>query len=182
MKKWIFAAALLGAVSLYGEKIAVVDVKLCVEQSKLGKQEQSSFDALKKQMEEVMVKKEKELSDLAEKLNDPDFLDSIPAEAETELKRKFRALSQEVGQMQNQFYQALNQSNFKVMQTIGMAISEASKIIAERDGVDFIFNDEACFYAREKFDLSQTIITEMDKQYESRMSEQSLEAKKNLLK
>ena len=91
-------------------KVVYVDFKECVEGSKLGKQEQSTFENLKKQMEKALEEQEKTLTDLATKLNDTDYLDSLTPEAETELKRKFRALNQEMNQVQSQYYQTLQSS------------------------------------------------------------------------
>lgn len=163
-------------------KFAVVDVKICVEQSKLGKQEQANFEALKKQMETIILQKDKEVTELTGKLNDPDYLDSISADAETELKRKFRTLSQELGQMQTQYYQTLQQANFKVMQSIGEAIGTASDIVAKDQGLDFIINDEVCFFVNEKFDISKKVITQMDIDFEKSAQDETNKANKALLK
>ncbi|MFQ5729127.1 MAG: OmpH family outer membrane protein, partial [Waddliaceae bacterium] len=83
-----------------GEKIGLVNFKACVEKSKFGKQEQDNFEALKKQMEGVLEEKEKTLSEISTKFNDPDYLDSLSSEAEAELKHKFRSLNQELAQHQ----------------------------------------------------------------------------------
>jgi len=63
-------SALLAATPLSAKeiKVGIVNFKECVEGSKLGKQEQDSFDALKKQMETVLEEKEKQLNDLAQKI------------------------------------------------------------------------------------------------------------------
>ena len=50
-------------------RIAVVNFKKCVEQSKQGKQEQSSFEAMKKQMESVLAEKEKSLNGFSYRLH-----------------------------------------------------------------------------------------------------------------
>lgn len=143
-------------------KIAVIDFKSCVEHSKLGKQEQASFEAMKNQMETVVEEKEKVLEELAGKLNNPDELDLMSPEAEVELKRKFRALSQEMGQIQNQFYQTLNQANYKVIQKISDAVSKASEKVAKDLKIDLVLNDETCFYCNSAIDISSLVVKEMD--------------------
>lgn len=70
-------------------KIGLVNFKLCVEESKMGRQEEASFETMKKQMENVVAEKEKILTELANKLNDPDQLDLMSPETETELKENF---------------------------------------------------------------------------------------------
>ena len=147
-------------------KIRVINFKTCIEGSKLGKQEQTSFEALKKQMEGVLTEKEKTLNEMAEKFEDPDYLDSLSAEAETELKRKFRTLSQELTQVQGQYYEALKQTNFKVVQQLNEMVTKAAGAIAKTDNVDIILNEEGAFYVNPALDISGKVITVMDDMYE----------------
>lgn len=147
-------------------KIGVVNFKECVETSKLGKQEQVSFDNLKKQMETVLEEKEKSLNDMASKLNNEDYLDSLTAEAETELKRKFRALNQELNQQQGQYYQALNQANMKVVQKLQDVIAKASEKAAKDLGLDIMLNDEGTFYFSRAYDVTSKVVAAMDEMFE----------------
>lgn len=143
-------------------KIRVVNFKTCVEQSKLGKQEQASFDALKKQMESVLGEKEKTLNEIATKFEDPDYLDSLSAEAETEMKRKFRTLNQEFSQLQNQYLQALQQTNFKVVQKLTDLVTKASAKVAQQEKIDLILNEEGSFFVDPALDISKSVIAIMD--------------------
>lgn len=152
-------------------KIAFVNFKTCVESSKMGKQEQATFESLKKQMETVLEEKEKALNDMAAKFNDPDYLDSLSAEAETEIKRKFRAQSQELSGFQNQYMQILQQTNLKVIQKLTEAATEASKKFSLENKIDIIFNEEAFYYSPD-LDVSQKIISLMDKQFDAEAAEQ----------
>ncbi len=113
-------------------KIAVVNFKQCVELSKLGKQEQASFEALKKQAESVLQEKEKTLTEIAAKLDDSDYLDSLAPEAEAELKHKFRNLSQEMNQDQQRLYNALSQANFKIVQKLTDEVTKAASEVAKK--------------------------------------------------
>lgn len=151
-------------------KLAVVNFKTCVEQSKLGKQEQAGFESMKKQMESALEEKEKTLNDMAAKFNDPDYLDSLSAEAETEVKRKFRALSQELSGYQNQYMQILQQTNYKVIQKLTDAVSNTSAQYAKENKIDLILNEESFFYSIE-LDISKEIIALMDKQFDKEAAE-----------
>lgn len=167
MKKWLSILCLVPFFVFAAEaqapiKIGVVNFKTCVEKSKMGKQEQASFEAMKSQMEGVVVEKEKTLEDLAGKLNNPDELDLMSPEAEVELKRKFRALSQEMGQMQNQFYQTLSQANMKVVQKISDSVAKASEKVAKGLKIDLVLNEETCFYCNSSIDISTLVVKEMD--------------------
>lgn len=150
-------------------KIGMVNFKTCVEKSKLGKQEQGTFDAMKKQMETILAEKEKSLNDMASKLGDSDYLDSLAPDAETDLKRKFRALSQELSQAQNQYYQTLQQANFKIIQKIAETISKASEKVAKDLKLDVILNEDGAFYYATDLDISSFIVVEMDSLYEKEL-------------
>lgn len=152
-------------------KIAVVNFKTCVEQSKMGKQEQANFESLKKQMETVLEEKEKSINDMANKFNDPDYLDSLSAEAETEIKRKFRAASQELSGYQNQYMQILQQTNMKVIQKLTEAATEASKKYAQENKIDLVLNEESFYYDKD-LDISNEIILIMNKQFDKEAAEQ----------
>src|SRR5690349_20074135 len=56
-------------------RIALVNFKTCVEKSKLGQKEQAAFEGMKKQMETILVEKEKAVAEVATKFNDMDYLD-----------------------------------------------------------------------------------------------------------
>lgn len=148
-------------------RFGVVNFKTCVEQSKMGKQEQANFEGMKKKMESILEEKEKTLTDMSNKLDDPDYLDSLSPEAETEMKRKFRSLSQELSQIQAQYMQTLQQANFKIVQEITNTIGEASKKVAEKFGLDVMLNDEGTFYYAPSFDISKEVVAIMDEMYES---------------
>lgn len=147
-------------------KVRTVNFKKCVEGSKAGKQEQASFEALKKQMESVLLEKEKVLNDMAAKLEDVDYLDSLSAEAETEIKRKFRGLTQEYSQLQNQYMQTLQQTNFKVIQKINELVALAASEVAKQNNWDLVINDETVFFTSPSLDISSQVIGLMDKNYE----------------
>lgn len=152
-------------------KVAIVNFKQVVEESKLGKQEQASFENLKKQMEAVIGEKEKSLNEVASKLNDADYLDSLTPEAETELKRKFRAMNQELSQQQAQYYQALQQSNMKIVQKLQEAITKACEQVAKDDKVDLILNDEACFFTHPDLNVSSKVVKILDQMNEQEIKD-----------
>lgn len=154
-----------------GFKLRYINFKTCVEKSKFGKQEQTNFEALKKQMETLLSEKEKTLNDMDSKLNDPDYLDSLTPEAETELKRKFRGLSQEASQQQQQYVQTLQQANFKILEKLDELIAKAAEIVAKKNGYNSINNDDNSFFYDKDLDISQEIVTVMDEIYEKEAKE-----------
>lgn len=147
-------------------KIGLINFKHCVEQSKVGKAEQANFESLKKQMESVLSEKEKTINDMAAKFNDADYLDSLSPEAETELKRKFRNLNQEITQQQQQYLQTLQQTNMKVIQNLTEMVTKAAATVAKNEKLDLVLNEEACFFCSPDLDVTKKVIVILDEEYE----------------
>ena len=147
-------------------RIGVVNFKQCIERSKLGKQEQANFENLKKQMESVLGEKDKTLNDMASKLNDPDYLDSLSPEAETDLKRKFRSLSQELTGQQQEYMQVLQQTNLKVIQGMNELVAKTASSIAKAEGYDLILNEEGVFSSSPELDITNKVVASLDVDFE----------------
>lgn len=166
MNKFLFSALITASVLLAAPIEAAnygfVNFKEIIEQSKMGKQEQGMFDALKNQMEKVLEEKDKELNELASKFNDPDYMDSLSPEAENELKHKVRMLSQEMSEKQNQFYQALQNAQAKIMNKLAESISKAAAKVAKDKQLDAVFNQDASFWVNPSSNLSSAVIKAMD--------------------
>ena len=152
--------------------VGVVNFGTCVSDSKLGKQEQSGFEALKKQMTSLLEDTEKQINEIAAKFNDPEFLDSLSPEAEEELKNKFRSLNEDLNRYQNQYYQVLNQSNMKIMQTLSNSINAASEKVAKDKKLALIVNKDACFFTSSTLDVTAIVVSEMDKNYDQLAKQQ----------
>lgn len=161
-----------GAMSPKAPSVAIVDFRKCVEESLLGKHEKDAFENMKQQMQSSLEQKEKELTELTAKFNDADFVDSLAPEAEAEMKEKYRTLTQDIGQIQNRFYQMLNQANFKIIQNISSTVSDAAKSVAKNLGYDLVLNEETCFYFTNTHDITKQVIVEMDKLYSKVTAEQ----------
>jgi len=112
-----------------------------------------------------LKKKRSNLMTSLKKLNDTDYLDSISAEAETELKRKARSIQSDLQQHQQQFYQSLQQANFKVVQQLTEAIGKASKKVAETQNLDLVLNDEVAFFSNSALSVSKDVVKEMDNNF-----------------
>ncbi len=161
------------AIALDPSTMGVVNFGACVTDSKLGKQEQASFDALKKQMTTMLEDTEKQLNDLAAKFNDSEYLDGLSPEAEEELKNKFRTLNEDMNRYQNQYYQVLNQANMRIIQTISTGITAASEKVARDKKLTVVLNKDACFYLTPALDVTASVVTEMDKNFEQETKKQA---------
>lgn len=158
-------------------RIGIVNTKKCLEESKLGKQEQANFEKMKQQMESVLQEKEKTLEEIESKLNDDDYMDSVSDEVASELKRKKRTIRNEGMQLQNQYMQALQQTNIKIIQKLTDVISKASAQVAKDPSmgqpIDVIFTDEACTFYAPHLDISDRIVAKMNAIYETEQKDTS---------
>ncbi len=143
----------------------IVNFGTCVSDSKLGKQEQSAFETLKKQMANLLEDTEKQLGDLSAKFNDPEYLDGLSPEAEEDLKNKFRTLNEELSRYQNQYYQVMNQANMRIIQTLSTSINTAAEKVAREKKLNMVVNKDACFYYTPALDVTTFVISEMDKNF-----------------
>lgn len=171
---FLASALMTGAVAAEtAPNYGVVNFGACLSDSKLGKQEQTSFEALKKQMTTLLEDTEKQLNELSTKFNDPEFLDGLSPEAEEELKNKFRTLNEELGRYQNQYYQVMNQANMRIMQTMHTSINVAAEKVAKEKKLTMVVNKDACFYFTPGLDVTNYVINEMDKTFAQESKKQS---------
>lgn len=165
------AFTLLGSFSLSaavkGSSFGIVDFVTCAQDSKFGKQEQESFESLKNQMQSMLQDADRQLQDVAQKLNDPEYMDGLSPEGEKDLKMRYQALSEELQRYQGQYYQVLQQAYMKMGQSIDTRINTASNIIAKDYKIPLILKKEAVFFYDEKFDVTKLIIDRMNEEFES---------------
>ena len=171
MKK-LTAVLLIGAFALCLGKLQAVDLnvgfvnfKTCIEKSKQGQHEKNAFEALKKQMSDALEKTDKELEEIAKKLEDQDYMDGLSPIAEEELKQKFQGMSQEYGRYQNQFYQLLNQANYKMLQAMHDEVSTAAEKVRASSKLALILNEDSTFAYLPSLDFTQAVVDQMDKEF-----------------
>ncbi|MCH9632306.1 MAG: hypothetical protein S4CHLAM6_06380 [Chlamydiae bacterium] len=146
-------------------RFGVVNFATCIEKSYLGQHENAKLESLRGEMVAMLESKQKDFQEVAEKLNDPDFMEAINAEAEKELESKARALSEELQLMGNQTDQALQQAYSKMFQNVKKEIDNACEYIAREKNYEYIFNKESCFYFKRPTDITQLVIQELDRHY-----------------
>jgi outer membrane protein len=153
-------------------KVGIVNFNNCVTDSKIGKQEQTTFEGMRKQFATLLEDTEKQLKDISDKLQDKDYLDGLSPEAEQEMKGKWAQLSEEMNRYNQQYYQFMNQGQYKIVQTVVGGINNAAEKIAASKGFSMIINKEACFYYSPALDITTDVIKEMDKYYEDEAKKQ----------
>ena len=109
---------------------------------------------------------EEQLTDIAGKFNDPDYVDGLSPEGEQELKVKYQTLREEHDRYQGQFYQVMQQANMKLVQTVSSYVNAATDKLAKTKNLSLVVNKDACFSFRESFDITNDVIAEMDKVFD----------------
>lgn len=177
--KILFVAALIamgvaGPLAAAEPRLGVVDFRACMEDSKYGRQEISSIEAMQNQMINQMEALQKELQEVASKLQDPEYVDGISPEAVEQLNMKGRQLSQELARDQQLFQGMLQQAQMKMVQVMSMHIMRASQLVAANKGLDMVVNQEAVFYFPSTSDVTSEVVAEMNKLYDQEVDEEDL--------
>lgn len=146
-------------------RVGFVDARGCLESSKQGQKERQSFESMKKQMSESLEKSDKELADLAKKLEDPDYLEGLAPSAEEEMRKQFQTMSQKFVQTQNQYYQLLNQANMRVMQTLHESIALACESVRKAQNLSLVLSSDSTFAYADSLDVTKAVVEEMDKTF-----------------
>ncbi len=160
----IFASTLVFAEE--NLRVGVVDFGACLGKSYLGQQENTKWESMRNEMVTMIEGKQKELQEIADKLNNPDYIDTITAEAEKELEMKARSLSEELQLLGNQSDQALQQASTKIMQSLKSEVDKACEYIAREKNFDYILNKDTCFYFKKPTDITPLVIQEMNRHYQ----------------
>lgn len=156
----------LSALQAAETRIGYVNFKKCVEKSKQGQQEKNAFEALKKQMSSTLEKTDKELEEMAKKLQDQDYMDGLSPTAENDLKQKFQTLSQEFSRYQNQYYQLLNQANYKMLQNLHEEVSDVAEAVRKKHDLSLILGEDSTFAYSPSLDFTEEVVMEMDTRFE----------------
>ncbi len=177
-KRYLVTAFILAGLQLCAaeQKVGIVNMENVFMETKLGKQEQASFETMRKQFATLLEDTEKQLRDLHEKLSDKDTLDGLSPEAEAEMKNKFAQLSEEMNRYQQQYSQFLQQGQQRLVQSIFGGITQASEKLAAAKGYTMILNKQACFYSAPTLDVTTDMIKEMDKNFEEEAKKQAAAA------
>ncbi|HEX4839530.1 MAG TPA: OmpH family outer membrane protein [Rhabdochlamydiaceae bacterium] len=174
-KRYLVTAFILAGLQLCAaeQKVGIVNMENVFMETKLSKQEQASFETMRKQFATLLEDTDKQIGDLNEKLSDKDTLDGLSPEAIEEMQNKIAMLREEMGRYQQQYYQFMQQGQNKIMQSVFGGITQASEKIAAAKGYTMILNKQACFYSAPTLDVTADMIKEMDKNFEDEAKKQA---------
>lgn len=169
----VFMTSFFSLTANQQSSIGIVNFTQCITESKLGKSEQDSFENIKIQMTNLIKDIETQLTDIASKFNDTDYLDGLSPEGEQELKAKYQTLKEEHDRYQAQFYQVMQQANMKLLQTVSGYVNLATQKIAKDKKLSLVINKDACFSFDNSFDITENVVAEMDLAFEEQLKKSS---------
>jgi len=178
-KRYTVITLILASLGSFGplraaeQKVGIVNFENVFTETKLGKQEQASFETMRKQFTTLLEDTEKQLREINDKLQDKDYLDGLSPEAEQEMKTQFAQRSEEMNRYNQQYYQFLQQGQHRMAQTVFGGLSQAAEKIAASKGYTMILNKQACFYSAPTLDVTNDMIKEMDKSFEDDAKKQA---------
>jgi outer membrane protein len=167
-KSFILTILICASLQLFAaeQKVGIVNFNTCIADSKLGKQEQNTFETMRKQLVSLIEDTNKQLHEISDNLQNKDVLDGLAKEAEDAMKAKFAQLNEELGTYQQQYYQFMNQGQYKIVQTVASGINQAAEQLASAKGYSVILNKEACFFSSPSLDITAEVLKTMDKQFD----------------
>ncbi len=158
--------------------IAVINFNTCVQESKYGKHEQEQFMSFSKQWESRIEEDQKSIKDLSAKFEDQEYMDGLSPEGEKTLKEDFQMAHQKLAKDKEEIYQIMNMAQREFYQKIYAQVVKVSEKVAGEKKLNLLLNKEICFYNEPAMDVTQHVIAEMDKTFESDMKAQKESEKK----
>ncbi|MBL8385630.1 MAG: OmpH family outer membrane protein [Burkholderiales bacterium] len=154
---WLAGSVLVAVVSgtaLAQSKIGFVNTERIFRESEAAKRAE-------KKLEGEFSRRERELNDLTNRLRTESerFQKDLPVMNETQRNQRQRALGDlelDVNRKQREFNEDVNRRRNEEFSTVLQAANRALKQIAEREGLDAVFQDAA--YANPKLDLTDKVL------------------------
>jgi len=148
--------------------LAILGAGAACAQSKIGFvnterifRESDAAKRAEKKLEGEFSRRERELTELTTKLRTDSerFQKDIPVMSETQRNQRQRALGDlelDVNRKQREFNEDVNRRRNEEFSTVLQSANRALKLIAEKEGLDAVFQDAA--YANPKLDLTDKVL------------------------
>jgi outer membrane protein len=162
-KTWMIASLMaMSTVAQALDDYGYVDFNRILTSSTRAKQEEKTLQALQKELEEQVNSVEKEMTSLAEKLQDPDYLDSLSQEAEQEQRNRLRTMAEERMRLIQQVSGQFQQAQQRIAQQLQMMVRQASAEVAKKKKLRALLNGDALFYADPALDYTDAVVELLD--------------------
>jgi outer membrane protein len=150
-------------------RFAVYNPRRCAEESKMGREAESTLMNLKDQLSSQLEPIQKELMELVEKGRNADYMESLSMEARRDLEKRFQELSAEFDNKREQFDEILNEAKGRAFSQLNVHMERAGHVVGREKGIETIARNEAFLIYPHSIDVTTPMIVELDKIYDREM-------------
>ena len=155
----------------------VVNFQTCMEKAKIAQDKRRELEGFDKQFRVKIDEIQKRCKEIDDKLNNVEYVDSITAEAEENLKKERQAEMQKLMGTQNEFQQIMQQQQMAFSQSFMISLGDAAKKVAKEKGLSHVIAKEACLYYEDNLDLTEDVISKINALYDKQQREAEKTAK-----
>ncbi len=146
-------------------KIGVIEVQRIVQESAIGKESLARVQKLQQAKQEDLTKRQKELRDLEQKIQDQGK--ALSEDAMEKLQKDYQAKAVELKRFQDDAQRELEESQRKELGDLEKRIMPVINDVAREQGYQLVFNkfNSGLLYADDKsVDLTEAVITRFNSQ------------------
>jgi outer membrane protein len=162
------ASAQTAPVTATGGKIGVIEVQKIVQESAIGKESLARVQKLQQAKQEDLVKRQKELRDMEQKIQDQGK--ALSEDAMEKLQKDYQAKALDLKRFQDDAQRELEESQRKELGELEKRIMPVINEVAREQGYALVFNkfNSGLLFADEKsVDLTDAVITKFNSQIAS---------------
>ncbi len=150
-----------------GVKIGVIEVQRVVSDSAMGKESLAKLQKAASGKQEEIGKRQKELRDLEQKINEQNK--TLSAEALEKLQKDYQGKAVELKRFQDDSQRELEEAQRKELQEFEKKVMPIIDSVAKEQGYELIFNkfQSGLLYAADSVDLTDAVITRFNSQIAS---------------
>ena len=164
------AAAFVGAFAVGDaaaqspQKIGVIEVQRVVQESAIGKESLARVQKLQQSKQEELGKRQKELRDLEQKIQDQGK--SLSEDAMEKLQKDYQAKALDLKRFQDDAQRELEETQRKELGELEKRIMPVIDSIAKEQGYTLVFNkfNSGLLFAGDVVDLTDSVITKFNTQ------------------
>ena len=162
------ASAQTAPVTATGGKIGVIEVQKIVQESAIGKESLARVQKLQQAKQEDLAKRQKELRDMEQKIQDQGK--SLSEDAMEKLQKDYQAKALDLKRFQDDAQRELEESQRKELGELEKRIMPVITEVAREQGYALVFNkfNSGLLFADDKaVDLTDAVITKFNSQIAS---------------
>ena len=147
-----------------GVKVGVIDVQRIVGESAVGKESLARVQKVQQSKQEELVKRQKELRDLEQKISEQNK--ALSEEALEKIQKDYQAKALDLKRFQDDAQRELEETQRKELGELEKRIMPVIDAVAKEQGYTMIFNkfQSGLLFAAEGTDITEAVITKFNSQ------------------